>query len=259
MIHNRTSKVIDPISRKTRIRPNADSEWVIQDVPELRIIPEELWQAVQERRAQSFGTPFSRQQRPKRLLSGLGVCGICGARWIVFGKERWGCSGHRNGRGCTNSKSITTASFERRVLRGLQEKMLDPDLVKAFVTEYHQEFARRTADQAARRWKLERQIDEEGRKIQRLVAAIANGAEFDEIKSALAKAQQARERCKLELSELAAVPVIALHPEIAKTYRRQVTDLTRSLTSDEQTTLQAQTIIRSLIDQVILYPRDAER
>ncbi|WP_240339067.1 hypothetical protein [Novosphingobium sp. BW1] len=137
--------------------------------------------------------------------------------------------------------------------------MLDPDLVKAFVTEYHQEFARRTADQAARRWKLERQIDEEGRKIQRLVAAIANGAEFDEIKSALAKAQQARERCKLELSELAAVPVIALHPEIAKTYRRQVTDLTRSLTSDEQTTLQAQTIIRSLIDQVILYPRDAER
>lgn len=64
-------------------------------------------------------------------------------------------------------------------------------------------------------------------------------AEFDEIKTALAKAQQTRERCKLELSELAAVPVIALHPEIAKTYRKQVMDLTGSLTSDERTTLQA--------------------
>lgn len=42
MVHNRTSKIIEPLSRKIRIRPNPESEWCSEDVPHLRIIDQVL-------------------------------------------------------------------------------------------------------------------------------------------------------------------------------------------------------------------------
>jgi DNA invertase Pin-like site-specific DNA recombinase len=90
LVLNRTSKALHPIERKERIRPNPESAWIIKDKPELRIVPDELWSAVKDRRAQSVAKPFRLQRRPKRLLSGLGTCAVCGGPWIVIGDERWG-------------------------------------------------------------------------------------------------------------------------------------------------------------------------
>ncbi|MET0137901.1 MAG: recombinase family protein, partial [Sphingobium sp.] len=79
------------------------------------------------------------------------------------------------------------------------------------------------------------------------------------IREALQQARQERDSLISEQRELEAVPVIALHPQIAEAYSCQIADLTQSLTSDAETTQQARRIIRSLIDQVIITPREAER
>jgi site-specific DNA recombinase len=39
----------DPDAGKCQARMNPESEWIIQEVPELRIRDDELWQAVKER------------------------------------------------------------------------------------------------------------------------------------------------------------------------------------------------------------------
>ena len=39
----------DPDTGKCQARMNPESEWIIQEVPELRIRDDELWQAVKER------------------------------------------------------------------------------------------------------------------------------------------------------------------------------------------------------------------
>ena len=260
LVHNRTSKVTDPRSRKVRIRPNPESEWFSEPVPALRIIPEDLWDTVQARRQRIYGIPYASQKRPKRLLSGICQCGICGGTWTVIGLDRWGCARHRNGGGCTNNRTIGTEQLEGRVLAGLQERMLDPELVSVFVREYHQEYGRRSADRTRRRSKVEKRRDEAVAKVNRLVEAIANGAdEFVEIKAVLAAAREDRDRLEAEMHEIDALPVIALHPGIAEDYRRQVRELARALTADEEARLQTAPIVRGLIDRVTLTPNSGLR
>jgi hypothetical protein len=111
-VHNRTSKVTDPRTRVERIKPNPESEWVSEPVPELRIVPDDLWEAVQVRRRRIIGIPYGKQKRPRRLLSGMCQCGICGGTWTVIGLERWGCARHRNGDGCANNRTIGTEQLE---------------------------------------------------------------------------------------------------------------------------------------------------
>jgi len=260
LVHNRTSKVTDPRSRKVRIRPNPESEWFSEPVPALRIIPEELWDTVQARRQRIYGIPYASQKRPKRLLSGICQCGICGGTWTVIGLDRWGCARRRNGGGCTNNRTIGTEQLEGRVLAGLQERMLDPELVSVFVREYHQEYGRRSADRTRRRSKVEKRRDEAVAKVNRLVEAIANGAdEFVEIRAVLAAAREDRDQLDAEMHEIDALPVIALHPGIAEDYRRQVRELARALTADEEVRLQTAPIVRGLIDRVILTPNSGLR
>ncbi|OBV10981.1 Recombinase [Erythrobacter dokdonensis DSW-74] len=260
LIYGRSRKVRDPKTRKTLIKPVPEEEWTICHSEHWRIIPQPLWDAVQARRELYSGRSFSRQQRPKRLLSGLAVCGCCGSQWIVVGKERWGCSSNRNGRGCINKGTITTSQFEARVLNGLQQRMLDPALVAVFVKEYHATAAQRNSEHNRHRAGLESKLAAATQKIERLVEAIANGgAEFVEVKQALIEAKERRVLLERELAELEALPAVTLHPRIADTYRAEVQKLAQALTSDEDTTLHARRIIRSLIDQVIVTPREAER
>ena len=260
LIHNRTSKVYEPVSRKQHIKPNPESEWIVEDIPRLRIISDELWQEVHDRMDQRASRPFSKQHRPKRLMSELAHCGVCGGRWIVIGAERWGCSSHRNGKACSNNRTITTQRFEERVLSGMQERMLDPQLVNAFVEEYHAEFARRSAQQQRQNSQLEKKLADANGKIARLVNAIADGGqEFSEIKEALSAAREQRDQLQHDLQELKAGNVITLHPKIAETYQQQVAQLTTALTFDDETRLKTHSIIRRLIDQVIIRPSDAER
>jgi hypothetical protein len=228
---------------------------VRQTVPDLRILSDDLWEAVQARREGMQYVPWTKQQRPKHLLSGLAYCGVCGERWISIGRQRWGCGGVRKGSTCSNNRSIGTPFMETRVLDGLQERMLDPELVRLFVREYHQEHARRSAEVAKQTQRLQKQHADASAKVNRLVEAIANGAdEFVEIKAILSTARAERDRFAAAIAENEALPVVALHPGIADSYRKQVATLAAALSVDDEARLQTMPIVRSLIDRVVLVP-----
>ena len=129
IVHNRTSKVVEPMTRRVRIRPNPQDQWVIEDVPRLRIIDQELWDNVQTGLRRREGGAPVRHRRARHMLSGLGVGGVCGGSWNVRTATFWGCGSRSEGSGCDNNRTISTESYERRVLVGLRERMLDPDLV----------------------------------------------------------------------------------------------------------------------------------
>jgi len=79
IVYNRQRFVKDPSTGKRIARANPESEWHRQDVPELCIVDEELWTAVQAKRAERGGPHLYQRRRPKWLLSGLLRCGCCGA------------------------------------------------------------------------------------------------------------------------------------------------------------------------------------
>jgi len=95
---NRSRKVRDPDNsdkRTMRVRPR--SEWLWADAPELRIVPQELWERVQARRAQRRFTASGATggNRPKYLRSSLLSCGPCGGSYVLqqhrAGVQHYGC------------------------------------------------------------------------------------------------------------------------------------------------------------------------
>jgi site-specific DNA recombinase len=92
LVWNRQRYIRDPESGRRVSRPNPANEWVIHEVPELRIINDELWQRVKNRqRVLAFApkdktrpNPMLDRRRPKHLLAGLAKCGVCGGGYTLI-------------------------------------------------------------------------------------------------------------------------------------------------------------------------------
>ena len=94
LVWNRQRFIKDPDTGKRQARPNPDSEWVIQEVPELRIVDQDLWDAVKARQASvsasrdtrdtSSPDHFREKRRPRYLFSGLSKCGCCGGGYSMI-------------------------------------------------------------------------------------------------------------------------------------------------------------------------------
>ena len=262
LIFNRTRKVTDPRTRMSLIRPNPESEWLVQDVPELRIIDDDLWEAVQVVLGNVQARKPERARRPKHMLSGLARCGVCGGAWTVrgtnkWGVSNWGCSRHREGgaSACANNRIVSARVMEARVLTGLQRHMLDPELVEIYVREYHLDYARRSKELGRESDRLKQKHRDAVAQVERLVMAVANGGdEFVEIRDVLTKARGERDSLAAQLEQLEQLPVVALHPTVIADYRAQVEKLNAALSENPEARLEAIPKLRALIDSVLIAP-----
>lgn len=100
IVWNRQRFVKDPDTGKRQARPNLESDWGIQEAPELRILDDDLWNAVKARQAEmrterdkSSAVDVGKmnyRRRPKYLFSGLTRYACCGG-----GLLRDFCDAHR--------------------------------------------------------------------------------------------------------------------------------------------------------------------
>ncbi len=117
LVWNRSQKVRDPDTGKRIMRMRPREEWVATDAPYLRIIPHELWEAVQKRsagqKAKARGNTGGRRP-PKYLFSGLLKCAECGSNYVVKSGSYYGCAANIN-RGpatCSNTKQVRRVRLE---------------------------------------------------------------------------------------------------------------------------------------------------
>jgi len=157
LVWNRQRFLKDPDTGKRVARVNPPSEWITKDVPELRIIDDEVWQAVQTRyasiqrkwKAGQKGRRFNQFRRPKYLFSSLTKCGECGAGYIVYSREQLACFGTRDRGTCTNKLTISRHEVEERVLSALQDKLMRKDFFEEFCREFAREMNRLRMEQRA--------------------------------------------------------------------------------------------------------------
>ena len=157
MVWNKLRYLKDPDTGKRVSRPNAESEWVVSHVPALRIMDDELWQAVQTRytgvqrkwKSAERGKRFNQFVRPRYFFSGLTKCGACGAGYVVYSRDHLGCFGTRDRGTCSNKLTISRQDVEERVLRALQEKLLRKDFFEEFCREFAKEINRLRMEQRA--------------------------------------------------------------------------------------------------------------
>jgi site-specific DNA recombinase len=264
MVWNKLRYLKDPETGKRVSRPNPESEWVISQVPELRIVDDEQWAAVQVRyttvqkkwKTAEPGKRFRQFVRPKYLFTGMTKCGVCGAGFVVYYRDRLGCFGTRERGTCTNTLTIPRQEVEARVLTALQEKLLRRDFFEEFCREFAKEMNRLRMEQRASLSGAKRELERVKREIEKVVDAIVEGYRTPELKARNDSLQE-RKNALLAQLDTADEPPPLLHPSMADLYRSKVEELAAAL-QREDTRLEASESLRGLVESIVLTPRDGQ-
>lgn len=100
-VWNRQRFVKDPTTGKRQARPNPPEEWITEEVGDLRLINDDLWESVKRRQSairsemgnarasfKAGGNTLGKARRPTYLFSGLLKCGCCGASYTLMNKTK---------------------------------------------------------------------------------------------------------------------------------------------------------------------------
>lgn len=233
-VWNRDTVKKDPRTgrRKHHFKPPA--EWRRTPVPELRIVPQPLWDAAQARLAGDRHAPLAARgnRRKPGLFAGLLKCAQCGSTIGSHGKNRLVCVGHRE-KGpafCSFRKVLKRDEIEHSVLQGLKARLLTPAATRAYVRAYHAAYARQAAAQRDRRAPLVRREAELAAAIGRLVDTLTAAPASAALLTRLAQLEAEQAQVAAELAQAPdPAAAVTIHPQAAEAYARLVAQLAERL------------------------------
>ena len=233
LVWNRLRYIKNPDTGRRVSRLNPENEWIIKDVPELRIVEQDLWEAVKGRQLTvtkntrpdaNADKPFWERVRPRYLLSGLLKCDVCDGNYTKISQNLFGCATARNKGTCGNRLNIRTDNVEAVILAGLKEHLMDPDLFKEFATEFIAEANRIRMEETADVDAAGRDLGRVTQQIDKLVMAIADGADALPLNTKIKELEARQSRLQDQLDR-ATDPEPLIHPNLAEVYRAKVENL----------------------------------
>ena len=233
LVFGRSQNVYDEDGEKYRRKQSDPTQIVRVERPDLRIVPPELWAAVQARHA-AERTSYLRSTRgelhgrPERglasryLFSGFLRCGCCGSSMVVssqgYGTGRgrrqqriYICSyrSHLGETACSNALRPRLDALDHEVLTAMEQKVLRPEIVRATVKSALEMIKASAAANTDRPAKLRRELAQAERERDNLVAAIATGRGRPEaIVAAIAEREQNIETLRREVAQLESPPLL---------------------------------------------------
>ncbi|MCA2411308.1 recombinase family protein [Rhizobium leguminosarum] len=265
LVWNRLRYLKDPDTGKRVSRLNPESEWAIQDVPELRIVDQSLWDLVRQRQAQLAlepGTkpgdnlPLNDRRRPKHLFTGLIKCGCCGGGYSMISKDMLGCTNARTKGTCENRLNIRRDTLEASILNGLDKHLMEPELFQEFCQEFTREVNKARMEARVSLESASAEIKRIDRELDTLLDLILKGGAADRINDKMV----ALEKRKKELSsmlETTEEPPPLLHPNLSKYYHDEIAALHDQL-GNEETRGRAAQMLRTLVERIELVPDGEE-
>lgn len=257
LVWNRLRYVKNPDTGKRVSRLNPKAELITKELPALRILADDLWDAAKARQeatrrviVKSGNIGYVR--RPQYLFSGLTKCGVCGAGFIMAGQNRLACFGARDKGTCTNHLTIRRDEVEARVLTALEEKLLRQDLFEEFCEEFTREMNRLRMEHRASLSAAEREIARIETRRKKLIEMVMDGVAPSEVRDEMNANAARRDELKAKLAAADEPPPL-LHPEMARIYRTKVTELAKALQEPESRS-EATEALRGLVDAIVLTP-----
>ena len=264
LVWNRLRYIKDPETGKRVSRLNDETDWIIQDVPDLRVVDQDLWNRVKARQGAlkaktSAAAKHTKddagywdRRRPRYLFSGLMKCGSCGGGVVNLNAHRIGCASARNKGTCDNNRTLKRDDVELAILDGLKDHLMAPELFAVFCEEYTRQLNKLRMGHNAARSGIEARLAKIDRELDKLVDAICDGIPASKVKDKMWELENEKNELDAKLADTQEEPVL-IHPNMATTYRDQVTSLHDAL-NDEARRTEAVDIIRSLVDKIVLTP-----
>ena len=253
LVWNRSKDVRDPETGKKIARPKPENEWVYKEMPHLRIISDDVWEAtkVRQKSLEVKGGSW-KKQRPRFLLSGLLRCGECGSPFIMHSKTRYACARKHSEVVCTHRLSIRRDEIEGAVLGALKARLMDPRLVKIFCDEYTRHMAELRKNQNATRSAYEAELARIARSHQRCIDSIKEGISGSHFKDELDRMAVRKAELETLLANCEVAPVL-IHPAMAGHYHKQIAQLMSAI-SDQDIQNEAHEVIRGMVEKIVLTP-----
>lgn len=249
-IWNRSRWVKDPDTMKRVRLDNPESDWIVEDRPDLAILDPELWQKARDRMTESRlknGTR-GRGAKPLSLFGGLLMCGKCGGTVIKVSGHSYGCSNNKN-RGASVCEGVTISQpfVDRELTKEIRKSLLSKNVVEYVYKKYKQQATELAKSrQVGKKEHLEKlaKLNEE---IERYVDAIGSLGMSEAIEKKL-KAAEIEKKEILELIEQADAQVELIEPKeaIAK-YKRLIDQFDKTVAKN---VTQARMILKELIGTV---------
>lgn len=257
-IHGKVRNERDPKTGDLKkFKANA-ADMIEHDRPDLRIVPQDVWDRNQERLADRPPSKLRDRRRPSYPLSGLIKCGVCGGSYVQV-STTMGCSAHRL-KACSNDRRVRRQDLEQAVLDGLTMRLGQPEVMTWMIPHYRQE--RGPASDAAG--------ERRARAIKRLAEL---NDEIDSIRQQLKLNPKPHTRqflneelepllaTKAQFEKEVARPAPQAAAELTDAYIIQrfealLKDLGGALQGDERDAARARDIVRSLITSVKVEPFD---
>ncbi|WP_245286723.1 recombinase family protein [Bradyrhizobium sp. ARR65] len=268
---NVRSTILNPETQKKQKRRNPEGRHIIVKKPELRIVPQALWdraQKVRTARAVHMFGPTGKPRRPPVIprnnehpLAGALRCGICNGHMRIAQSSRNGApraacaNAHQRGT-CEHTRSFDMDVLLEDVVGKMELKLLSPKAI----------------EEAMRAWKEERKKDRKNNsghanlkprlrtlttEIERLSYAIANSRRKpDELLKRIDECDVERETVKehLRLLGSGSENVIPFdHPKFGDRYRLEAKRVITALKVNPKA-IETRVAFRNLIDSIVVHP-----
>jgi site-specific DNA recombinase len=264
---NKKRTVRDPLTGKKRQVVRPESEWIIQEKEDLRIIPTDIWQAAEQRWKEIDGTwpskkkgrGFNKQQKsyavthPPHLLAGSLKCGICsGAVVQISGKGSgyYGCHNTKK-KSCDNNVKISRSKLEKAVLAKLQQNILQPERIHQVFETVEKELLKQRSNIPEELKLKQAALDKIQDKINNFVRFVSEGRGSKAITNALNETEKAEEEIEAQIK--------ALEMGQEETYKTPPLEWITHRLEDIQKILELNTkdsalLLRKLFGEIILNP-----
>jgi len=213
-----------PGTRQLVPRALPRSQWRTQERPELRIVSDELWKRVQERRVMVRGTLPAATGRTlmrgraaalysRHLFSGFMSCATCHGAIVTVtaghGSPRYGClRSWRNGvSACANRLTIRAKVADAYLLASLKSELSAPHTVLYVADALATALNQRIDDRPRLLVEAQAAREDARKRLQRLVDAIEQGVDAATLTSAINERQADLTRLDAVVGELASDPL----------------------------------------------------
>lgn len=227
-IWNRSQWVKDPDSGKRRRLERPEREWRKVELPELRIVADEIWTMVRARLSPTVRPPRGRP--PRTMLAGLLKCGHCGGSVVAVSQYVYGCAARKD-RGvhvCAGVRAPRLAT-ERALLEHVRRDLLSDSAIEALRRYVYEALAARRAKHLQGSDTSRARLAQLEREIKHLVEAIATCGVSEALRTRLAAAEAERASVTAELATVPDATIPHLLPRLVDRYRKLLDDFPATL------------------------------